>query len=585
MSPATGTGAVPLKTRGTDDWIERVRAASDIVEVIGQTVSLKRAGRNLVGLCPFHQEKTPSFSVHPERQFYHCFSCKAGGDVFKFVQESEKVGFIEAAELLSRRAGIPVPERRAGERSQRTPLLDALEAAAEHFEQWLGDPSIGARARAYLTGRGLERETIREFRLGLAPPGWENLLQRLGSRFGAEVLVQAGLAVRRETGRGGLYDRFRHRLMVPLIAPGGAVVGFGARALDPSDQPKYLNSSESPVYHKGSFLYGLEQARRHLAGEDELVVVEGYFDVIALSAAGVRNAVATSGTAFTPDQARLLKRIASRVALTYDGDRAGQGAMMRSLGVLMAEGIDVAVVELPSEHDPDSLVRERGLNGWREARAGALDPILFVQKYGLSEGGEAQAIEAVVRLAAVVRDPIKQQWVVDRGAQVFRLAEPVLTRALRLAASGQEAARPIEAAVRERRSAASHLERGLLQALLMAPEGLDQAKAWVGPEDFDGHDAAALAEWIWSGESTPPDEPAAALMRELCADTPEGMNWLAEIEGRARRMVQKKLEKQNHGVQQRLEQLSRQGKDADPETLELMRQKHELRRTIEELNR
>jgi DNA primase len=572
--------------RTSDDWIERVRAASDIVEIIGQTVSLKRVGRNWVGLCPFHQEKTPSFSVHPERQFYHCFSCKAGGDVFKFVQESEKLGFFEAAEMLSRRAGIAVPERRAGERSQRTPLLEALEAAASHFEQWLADPHLGERTRAYLADRGLEREMVREFRLGLAPPGWENLSQRLGSRFGVEVLTQAGLVARRDTGRGGFYDRFRNRLMIPLIAPGGSVVGFGARALDPADQPKYLNSPESPVYHKGSFLYAFEQARRQISFEDELIVVEGYFDAIALYRAGIRNVVATSGTAFTADQARLLKRAVGRVALTYDGDAAGQGAMMRSLGVLMAEGIEVAVVDLPREHDPDSLVRAGGVAAWQEARAEALDPIEFIQKHGLREGsGESQALTAVVQLAAAVKDPIRQQRLLERGAQVFSLAEPVLARALRLVEGGRGAAPPIEAAVRERSRATNHLERGLLQALLMAPEGLDQAKAWVAPADFHDADAAALAEWIWSEDEAPPGEPAAGLLRELGAGAAEGMNWLAEIEGRARRMFQKKLERQSHGVQQRLEQLGRQGRDADPETLELLRQRHELRRTIDELNR
>jgi DNA primase len=314
-------------------------------------------------------------------------------------------------------------------------------------------------------------------------------------------------------------------------------------------------------------------------------VVEGYFDAIALYRAGIRNVVATSGTAFTSDQARLLKRAVGKVALTYDGDAAGQGAMMRSLGVLMAEGIEVAVVDLPHEHDPDSLVRAGGVSAWQAARAEALDPIEFIQKHGLREGSESQALTAVVRLAAVVKDPIRQQRLLERGAQVFSLAEPVLARALRLAEGGQGAAPPIEAAVRERSRAASHLERGLLQALLMAPEGLDQAKAWVAPGDFHDAEAAALAEWIWSGDGTPPGEPAAGLLRELGAEAAEGMNWLAEIEGRARRMFQRKLERQNHGVQQRLEQLSRQGRDADPETLELMRQKHELLRTIKELNR
>ena len=216
-----GTLTAPgsARARGPDDWVERVRAATDIVEYVGQTVALKRVGRNWVGLCPFHQEKTPSFSVNAERQFYHCFSCKAGGDVFTFVQETEHVGFVEAVEILSRRAGIPVPERHPGERGQRAPLLEALESAAAAYERWLADPERGAVARAHLERRGLARDTVRAFRLGYAPEGWEHLAQGLRGKVTEEVLVQAGLAARRESGRGGVYDRFRHRLMVPLVAP------------------------------------------------------------------------------------------------------------------------------------------------------------------------------------------------------------------------------------------------------------------------------------------------------------------------------------------------------------------------------
>ncbi|MGH7731958.1 MAG: DNA primase, partial [Candidatus Eiseniibacteriota bacterium] len=357
--------------RMADDWVERVRGANDIVEVVGQVVQLRRVGRNWTGLCPFHKEKSPSFSVNADRQFYHCFGCKAGGDVFRFIQETEKVGFLEAVELLSRRVGIPVPERRAGERALRTPLLEALEQAATAYQQWLADPDRGRAVRDYLGARGIDVETIRAFRIGLAPEGWSNLADRLGPRLGEDALVQAGLAMRRESGT-GVYDRFRNRLMVPLIAPGGAVVGFGARALG-DEQPKYLNSPETPVYHKGSFLFALDAARRSADVAGEVVVVEGYFDAIALHQAGLTHTVATSGTALTADQARLLRRAAPRVALTYDGDDAGREAMMRSLAVLLAEGLDVAVVDLPQGEDPDTLVRRGGAEAWHALRARAAD--------------------------------------------------------------------------------------------------------------------------------------------------------------------------------------------------------------------
>ena len=567
-------------TGGMDDWVERVRAASDVVEVVGQSVALRRTGRNLVGLCPFHKEKTPSFSVNPERQFFHCFGCKMGGDVFRFVQETEKVGFLEAVEMLSRRAGIAVPERRErGERGARGRLLEALEAAAQAYEQWLGDPQRGAVARDYLERRGLTRETQRAFRLGLALEGWENLAQRLRGRVEDEVLVQAGLAARRESGRGGLYDRFRHRLMVPLVAPGGSVVGFGARALSDQDSPKYLNSPETAVYHKGAFLFAFEQARRQAEPDGELIVVEGYFDAIALHQAGLRNAVATSGTALTPDQARLLRRVAPRVVLTYDGDAAGQEAMMRSLGVLLAEGLEVLVADLPQGEDPDTLVRGGGLDAWSGIRARAADPVEFIQRHmlrGLAAGRDPRerALQAVVELGVRVTDPIRRQVLVERASQVFRQPERVIARAMALRRSGQGAERPLAAALRGQREGEVHGERRLLEALLHRPASLEEIEALVSPEDFSDPVCAELAVWLWSRRAGLPAEgDAAALARELAASEPE--DWEAEARGGARRVLQHRLTRQCGEKEQALRR-DPQGSGA----ARLMQDIHELRQSI-----
>lgn len=553
-----GVAAVP-GARGLDDWVERVRAASDIAEIVGQTVALRRAGRNLTGLCPFHKEKTGSFSVNPERQFYHCFGCKAGGDVFRFVQETEKVGFIEAVEILSRRAGIAVPERRGeagGVAGGRGRLTEALEAAAQAYEQWLGDPAGGAVARAYLERRGLTRETQRAFRLGLALEGWENLVQRLRGRIADEALVQAGLVARRETGRGGLYDRFRNRLMVPLVAPGGVVVGFGARAFSDADPPKYLNSPETPVYHKGSFLFGLDQARRKAEPDGEMIVVEGYFDAIALHQAGLGNTVATSGTALTPDQARLLKRVVPRIVLTYDGDAAGQEAMMRSLGVLLAEGLDVVVADLPEGEDPDTLVRNGGSEAWSAVRKRAADPVEFIQRHVLRghAGGRdprERALQAVVELGVKVADPIRRQELVERASQVFRQPERVIARAMALKRSGQPSERPVEAALRQQRAGESHGERRLLEAILHRPESLDEARALVSPQDFGDPVCATLAEWLWGGRpGFPEEDEAAALARELATSEPE--DWEALARGAARRLLQHRLVRQHREKQEEL---------------------------------
>ena len=533
--------------RGSDDWVERVRAASDIVEVVGQTVPLRRVGRNWVGVCPFHSEKTPSFSVNAERQFYHCFSCKVGGDVFKYIQESEKVGFLEAVEMLSNRAGIPIPERRAGERGKRAPLLEALDAAATVYEQWLGDPTTGAIARAYLERRGISRETQRAFRIGFAPAGWDNLVPRLAPKFGDDVLLEARLAGRREGSR-NLYDWFRNRLMVPLIAPGGAVLGFGARTMG-DENPKYLNSPESSVYHKSQFLFALEQARKHVKPDDEVVVVEGYFDAIALHQAGIPNTVATSGTALTADHAKQLRRLARGVALTYDGDSAGQEAMLRSLGVLLAEGLDVAVVDLPQGDDPDTLVRRAGTEGWAIVRGSAYDAVGFVQRHVLrrSKGGDPRerALQTVVQLASNIPDAIRRRLLVERAAQVFGMSEAVIARAVGLGRGGQDVERPIAAALGRQRAARQNAERLLLRALLHAPQALPSAVEQLVPEDFEDGPERQLAAWLWvhGTEETPEDEVAAGLVRELLADSPEDFDWISEAEGAQRRMLLKSLER------------------------------------------
>ena len=567
-----------------DDWVERVRAASDLVEIVTQTVPLKRVGRNWMGLCPFHGEKTPSFSVHPERQFYHCFSCKAGGDVFKFIQETEKIGFLEAVERLSRRAGIPVPERGAPGGSTRGPLLAALGAAAEAYEQWLADPGSGAGAKGYLERRGISREAQRAFRLGVAPPGWDPLVRRLEGRFPDEVLISAGLASRRERGGSGIFDRFRNRLMVPLIQAGGDVVGFGARALAPADEPKYLNSPETAVYHKGSFLFALEQARRNIEPAGEAIVVEGYFDAIALHQAGLTNTVATSGTALTPDHARALRRMTSRVALTYDGDAAGRDAVARSLGVLLQDGLEVVVVDLPATEDPDTLVRRGGIAAWNEVRSRAADPIEFFERHVLRAKGQGdpreRAIQAVVGLATKVADPVRRRLLLERASQVFGMTVEVLDRAVRLKASGQVSERPVASAMRVAREAERGIEGSLLRALLNDPEALVLTSGRIEVEDFQDPACRELARWIWAGGlGTPEDDGAAVLMRDL-ASSPAEYHWREEARGAVAKMMIRRLKRRRKDVQEELRRAA-----SEPEQRTLLEQTRDLSREIEDVER
>lgn len=555
--PAT----VASGTRGTDDWIERVRAASDIAEVIGQSVALRRAGRNFSGLCPFHKEKTPSFSVNVERQFYHCFGCKASGDVFKFVQETENVGFLEAAELLSRRAGIAVPERgRPGERGARVKLVEAMEAAATAYEQWLADPSIGATVRAYLERRGIGEETRRRFRLGLSLEAWDALAGRLRARHDEDTLVTAGLASRKTSGQ-GVVDRFRNRLMVPLTA-GGQVIGFCARSLSDADHPKYLNSPETPLYHKGAFLFALDLARREVDADGELVVVEGQFDAMALHQAGLKNAVATSGTALTSEQAAMLRRVVGRVALTYDGDAAGQEAMMRSLGVLLAEGLDVAIVDLPPGEDPDTLVKNGGVAAWEALRAKAADPVDFIHRHlfrraaaqaGPGADPRERALQAVVGLVARIGDPIRRELFFERAEQTLGLSRTVLARAAERRGPKSTEGPPQGIVVPPVRLAPRDAaEEHLLRALLHAPDAFAPAGEQVHPEDFRDPACAALARSLWaSGGAFPEDGPEATLARELASDERE-LDWMEEARGAVRVMVQRRLREERNAKLQEL---------------------------------
>ena len=556
--PAAATHA---QRGGADDWIERVRAASDVAEVIGQTVQLRRSGRNFSGLCPFHKEKTPSFSVNVERQFYHCFGCKASGDVFKFVQETEGVGFLEAAELLSRRAGIPVPERgRPGERGARVKLVEAMEAAATAYEQWLADPQVGAPVRAYLERRGIGEDTRRRFRLGLSLDAWDALAGRLRARHDEDTLVTAGLASRKTSGQ-GIVDRFRNRLMVPLTA-GGQVIGFCARALSDADHPKYLNSPETPLYHKGSFLFALDLARREVDADGELVVVEGQFDAMALHQAGLKNTVATSGTALTPEQAAMLRRVVTRVALTYDGDAAGQEAMMRSLGVLLAEGLDVAIVDLPEGEDPDTLVKNGGVAAWEALRAKAADPVDFIQRHLLrraaAQGGPGadpreRALQAVAGLAARVTDPIRRELLFERAEQTLGLSRAVLARAAERRAPKPNEGPPQGTAVPPVRVAPRDAaEEHLLRALLHAPEAFEPASEQVSPDDFRDAACASLARALWANRGAFPEEgPEASLARELASDERE-LDWMEEARGAVRVLVQRRLREELKARQQRL---------------------------------
>lgn len=356
-----------------DDLLDR----TDIVDVVGERLELRRAGGNHKARCPFHDERTPSFSVNQERQFYYCFGCHAGGNAIGFVMAYDHLEFVAAVEYLAHRAGLEIPRETAHAAPRNEPVLAILERADAWYRAQLREHPAAAQATGYLRRRGVADEIAREFGIGFAPPGWDNLARFLGGD-GADtgtlaLMVEAGLAVARDSGDGH-YDRFRHRILFPIRDARGRTLGFGGRVLG-DDQPKYLNSPETPVFHKGRELYGLYEARSHLRGNTPLLVVEGYMDVVALAQFGIRNAVATLGTAITPDHILKLFRHAGELVFCFDGDAAGRRAAGRALEVCLpalSEGRSVRFMFLPEGEDPDTLVRSIGSAGFTQRIAAAL---------------------------------------------------------------------------------------------------------------------------------------------------------------------------------------------------------------------
>ena len=421
-----------------DEAIREVRERASLIEVVSDVVTLRRRGRSAVGLCPFHAEKTPSFSVSEERGFFHCFGCGEHGDVFAFVMKTESLSFPEAVRRVAQRFGVPLPEDvGAGER--RADPLAAVNAAAAAFFQAELAGAGGARARSYLRDRGVSDEAVRRFGLGYAPGAGDVLARHLRTQgFPIEDALVAGVVLRRDRpeSRGGLLDRFRDRLMFPITDVSGKVIAFGGRVLpgrpaSGEPPPKYLNSPESPLFHKGRALYGLSQARDAIRRADRGIVVEGYLDVISLVQAGIGEAVAPLGTALTPDQLRLLRRFTENVIACFDGDVAGRRAAARSFPVFLEAGLWGRGVFLPAGEDPDSFVRVHGREAL-EASLAAAEPLVeayLVEQAGPARtavGRRADAAREVARVLRAVRNPLEFDVLVKLAAERLGVREEAL---------------------------------------------------------------------------------------------------------------------------------------------------------------
>jgi DNA primase len=428
-------------------FADRVKQQADIVRVISEYVRLKKSGQNFTGLCPFHGEKTPSFAVHPVKQIFHCFGCGKGGDVFTFVMEMEKCQFPEAVRTVAEKCGIAIPrpkERNPEERKenqQRAALIEMHKEAQSFFARQLETTAEGKAARAYLEDRGLDKDTIAQFGIGYAPTGGDILLRFLKQKYAETLMAESGLVSRDQSGR--LFDRFRRRITFPIANESGKIVAFGCRALG-DDQPKYLNSPETPIYSKSNVLYHMDRAKEGIRRQDFAVLVEGYMDAIAVARAGISNVVASCGTSLAEPQIKLLGRFTKRIIVNYDPDAAGQAATERSISLLLEQDFEVRVLALPpigdKKADPDLFIREKGADAYSKALKDSPPYVDYLisraRQMDLSTGeGKLRALNFLLPyLQKIPNRLLRSEWA-TRISQQLRIEEPVLRAALSKAAA------------------------------------------------------------------------------------------------------------------------------------------------------
>ncbi|MFP4164926.1 MAG: DNA primase [Chitinispirillaceae bacterium] len=478
-----------MNQRFDDNAKEEIRARADIASIVGRYVNLKPQGQTLKGLCPFHKEKTPSFNVNPDRGFYHCFGCGKGGDVFSFLQEIEGVDFPDALKMLAEETGVTLETRQSSPQPEnpgklsKTELLDIHNAAAMfYYSQIRSFPKVVE----YFKSRDLKAETVKEFTMGYAPPGWTGLLDYLRARNVSESkVVECGLAIQKDKGR--VYDRFRDRIIFPLYDLTGRIIAFAGRGLEADAQPKYLNSPETALYHKNRVLYGLHKARQGIREKSRILVVEGYMDYLSLYQAGIRNVVATSGTAFTTEHAHLIRRFTSRATLVFDGDRAGMSAAHKAIHVLAPFNLEVSVLTLPGGEDPDSFVKNKGAHAFLEMLESAQDSASFLIEKAASEHdcasphGKRQVVESLTPYIEQLKDPIIRNDFLGKLSDRLRLDQHLIISRFR---GGESPKRRNYAtlSIKESEKYLGGLEGSFLRILMTSPELIDQAKQYVSPE-------------------------------------------------------------------------------------------------------
>lgn len=587
------------------DVIEQVQRAVDIVEVVRSHFPLKRSGRNFVALCPFHAEKTPSFNVNPQKQIFKCFGCGKAGDVFGFVMAMDRLEFPQAVRLLAERGGVTLPEADSpgaqARKALREQVYEVNRWAARLFAKTLGHEELGRDARHYLEARRFQPEVAERFGVGYAPDSWDFLYQQASrEKVPIDVLEKAGLLGRRQSG--GFYDTFRSRLMFPITDVRGRVVGFGGRALGDDQQPKYLNTSETPVFDKSRVLYGLGQARDSIEREGQAIVVEGYTDCLMAHQVGVPWAVATLGTALTARHVRLLRRYVDEVVLVFDGDDAGRRAADRSAGLFLAEGVAARVVVLDEGVDPFDFLRARGRVAFLSRVRGASEAFEHLMS-GAEEryraGGvreRAEVLEEMAALAADCGDPLRRNVLVEAIAQRLGTNEAGLRERVaalsRRGAGAQVSSRPTVTGI------ASGAERGFVQSLLARPSLIQRAREVVRPEDLEDETARRALEAVYrSAEgaggrlsavtAAAADADLAAVLVGLAEEKPEEFDFERQFEVSLSVLAQRRGARRAADLDRRLRQAQASGdeeglKTALQEKLAVQREQEQERHNLAE---
>ena len=569
----------------SESVISRVRDAADLVEIVTQVTPLKVSGKSHKGLCPFHREKSPSFHVDRGKGLFYCFGCGEGGDVFKFLMLTERMTFPESVEHLAGRYGIQLPRKDKTRRDRaKDELVDLIDEAAEAYHQAIRwEPNA---ADTYLRDRGIPQKIWDHYGFGYAPDSWEYILTRLGRKYGSEQLEQAGLVLRRKTGN-GFYDRFRNRLMIPIHSESGTLIGFGGRSLDGSE-PKYLNSPESELFNKSTVLYNFHRAKDQIRKLDRAILVEGYFDCIALDSAGIAGVVASMGTSLTSGQAAVLRRRAGKVVICYDGDAAGQQASLRAAPVLLAAGLSVEIANVGEGDDPDGFLNKHGLDRLMEVLGHSTDLFEFALDLEAPSGAtlttdeKKQVLDKLEPLLSAVADPVVKNDAAQRVADRLGLQFETVWSSIRRGASRQ-APDPTPAT---RTSPVSTGEKQVLRALLVASESDDRLAA-VGPEWFDDGACRAIAEVVVKLRETnqPLDfsnvathlkgEVELTRLSELAFEDEEDETDDAALASALDRMRKRQLDRRSTQLQAEIREAERAG---DTEVLNrLLREKMELR--------